>query len=626
MPTLRPWQRLSVRVAALFVAVTLVGIGLVSFLIYQKQKQELEDTLGNLLLNIARTGSLLIDPTLHAQVEAALSQESDAYRRLRATLAAIQDENRLETPIYTLTGFDAGARQARFMVTSRGPGLPGERYDLVPVLIEPLRLAFDQGIATRTPVYVNQHGSWITAFAPIRDSRGRVFAVLDVDYRVDIYLARLVGLRYTVLGASLVGGLVALLSGVLFARRITGPVSALTRSVARVAGGDLSQSIPVRSSDEVGRLTAAFNDMLEGLRQRDFIRDTFGRYVSPEVARTLLESPEGLRLGGEKRDVTILMSDLRGYTRFAERSDPTVVVEVLNEYLGRMTEIIIEYGGTINEFIGDAVFAIFGAPLPHADHAERAAGCAIAMQSAMKEVNRLVAEKGVPPLEMGIGLNSGEAVVGNVGSEKRAKYSVIGSAVNLAARVEGCTVGGQILLSSYTYDRVREIAEVGPPIPLEVKGVREPLLLYELRALSGRYAGRLPEAAGDSGPDVPVSLPLVCWVIEGKTVSPDRVTGEVVRLAPRRLEARLDRRAPVMTNLRLRVRYPRLEQDSEDLYGKVVGEEEQAGTWVTRIGLTSIDAADQQIFEGFLRSGGSDGAGAHPAAASSRTDPPHERV
>src|SRR5574341_611517 len=606
--TLRPWQRLSVRVAALFLAVTLLGIGLVGFLIYQRQKREVEETLGAFLLNIARTGVLLIDPALHAEVEATRTQESEAYRRLRATLAAIQDENRVETPIYTLTDFDAAARQARFMVTSRGPGLPGEPYALVPDLMEPLRQAFREGIATHTRVYTNEHGTWITAFAPIRDAGGRIPAVLDVDYRVDVYLARLAGLRHTVLGISVIGGVVALVAGGILARQVTGPVSALTRSVTRVTEGDLSQSLTAPSKDEGGQLTRAFNEMLAGLRQRDFIRDTFGRYVSPEVARTLLESPQGLRLGGEKREVTILMSDLRGYTRFTEEGDPALVLQVLNGYLGRMTEIITEHGGTINEFIGDAIFAIFGAPLSHPDHAERAAACAIAMQCAMQEVNRLHAERKLPRLEMGIGLNTGEAVVGNIGSEKRAKYGVIGSAVNLASRVEGCTLGGQILLSPSTYQRLPEIAEVGPPLLVEVKGIREPLSLYELRALTGRYAARLPEAARDTGPDVAVTLPLRCWVIEGKAVRPEAIAGEVVRLGPGRLDVRLDGGLAPLTNVRLRLHYPTLGQDSADLYGKVVSAGEEVGGWVLRLGLTSVDAADQEILGSFLRGTGPPGA------------------
>ena len=597
---LLPWQRLSLRVAALFVAVTLLAVGLVGSLIYEQQKGDLEETLGTLLLNIARTGAILVDPAQHMEAERAGGRDSDAYRRVRAALAAIQDENRLATPIYTLTDYDAERRQARFLVTSRGPGAPGEPYPLVVELIEPLGRAFRDGVATRTAIYHNQSGTWITAFAPIRDRAGRTVAVLDVDYSVDVYLRRLAKLRNTVLGASLAGALGALVVGVLLARRVTGPISALTGGVARVAAGDLSQSLPVRSSDEIGQLTRAFNEMLEGLRQRDFIRDTFGRYVSPEVARTLLESPEGLRLGGEKREVTILMSDLRGYTHFAERGSPEDVMEVLNAYLAQMADIVIAHGGTINEFIGDAILAVFGAPIAHPDHAERAAATALAMQGAMTEINRAHADRGLPRFEMGIGINTGEAVVGNIGSKQRAKYAVVGSAVNLAARVEGCTVGGQIFLSPSTWERLRDRVEVGVPVPVELKGIAEPLMLYELRAIGGRFARRLPETVIESEPQVDVTLPLTCWVIEGKVVRPDSITGVVLRLGARQIDVRLAAPLAPLTNVRLRLNYPGLGYDSGDLYGKVVGEETRDGERMTRIRLTSVDAVDQKILEMFL--------------------------
>ncbi|MBI3330012.1 MAG: adenylate/guanylate cyclase domain-containing protein, partial [Nitrospinae bacterium] len=238
---------------------------------------------------------------------------------------------------------------------------------------------------------------------------------------------------------------------------------------------------------------------------------------------------------------------------------------------------------------------------PHPDHAERASACAITMQLAMEEVNRLNVARGLPQLQMGIGLNTGEAVVGNIGSEKRAKYGVVGSAVNLAARVEACTVGGQVLLSPFTYERIRQVAEVGPPLPVEVKGIREPLLLYELRGLTGDYARRLPAVAADGDCDVSVALPLLCWVIEGKTVRPEHVKGEVLQLGLRRLEARLDTRLSPLTNVRLRLHYPTLEQDSADLYGKVLAAEGQADGCIARIELTSVDDADQHILETLLR-------------------------
>jgi class 3 adenylate cyclase len=423
-----------------------------------------------------------------------------------------------------------------------------------------------------------------------------------VDYSVDIYFERLRQLQFAVLEASVAGALVAGLVGLLVARRVTRPVSALTRGVGRVARGDLSQALPVVSRDEIGQLTRAFNDMLEGLRQRDFIRDTFGRYVSPEVARTLLESPEGLKLGGEKRVVTILMSDLRGYTRFAERGDPAWVMDVLNGYLARMTDIVIAHGGTINEFIGDAIFAVFGAPLPHPDHAERAAATALAMQSAMGEINALHEARGLPRFEMGIGVNTGEAVVGNIGSEQRAKYAVVGSAVNVAARVEGCTVGGQVFLSEATYLAVRHIAEVAPPISVEVKGLSAPLVLHELRAIQGRFAQRLPEASVEQDRLVDVTIPVRYWRLDGKTVEGDGHTGLAVRLGPRRIDVRLDEPLPALTNVRLRLVHPEPGHESGDLYGKIVAGADEA-TAGTAIRLTSVDAADQRVIEMLVGSG-----------------------
>ncbi len=444
----------------------------------------------------------------------------------------------------------------------------------------------------------------MTAFAPIKDRTGRVIAVLDVDYRVNIYLDRLAALRITILLASLAGAFGALVLGLLFSRRLTGPISALIHGAVRVAEGELSQRLPVRSRDEVGQLTQTFNAMLDGLRQRDFIRDTFGRYVSPEVARAILESPGGLDFGGEKRDVTVLLSDLRGYSRFAEIGEPSRVVAVLNDYLARMADIISAHGGTVNEFIGDGIFAVFGAPVSHPDHAERAAGAALAMQRALREINAAHQRRELPRFEMGIGINTGEAVLGNIGSEQRAKYAVVGHAVNVASRVEGCTVGGQIFISAATFERIRDVAEVAVPIPVEVKGLAGTLLLYELRGLGGRFAGRLPEVESRAELQVDVSLPLRAWVIDGKVVSANSVSGVVLRLGTRQLDARMDEPLPPMTNIRLRLNYPGLGYDSGDLYAKALGDDERTGTRLTRIRLTSVDPVDQEILEGFFEGSG----------------------
>jgi class 3 adenylate cyclase len=597
VPWRRPrlWQRLGVRLAVLFALVTFLAVGLVGIFVYQRQRREVEDMVGTQLLNIARTAALLVDPATHAQLQGASGVDPQAYARVQRALAAVQSEVVLATPIYTLADYDRGRRRARVVVSSGDDQRAGQPYAVAAALVEPLGWTLEDGVARYTGVYENGQGMWITAFAPIVHG-GKNIAVLVVDYPVEIFLDRSRELGLAILQGTLAGGLGALVLGLLFARRITRPVSALTGGVGRVAGGDLSHSLPVRSSNEIGQLTRAFNGMVEGLRQRDFIRSTFGRYVSPEVVKALLESPEGLRFGGEKRVVTILMSDLRGYTRFAEHGDPAHVMEVLNGYLARMTEIVVAHGGTINEFIGDAIFAIFGAPLVHPDHAERAAATALAMQRAMAEINASHVTRGLPRFEMGIGINTGEAVVGNIGSEQRAKYAVVGSAVNVAGRVEGATVGGQIFVTASTRAAIADIAEVSPPVSLEMKGLSEPLVLYDLRGIGGRFAQRL-DGEPEDGADVAVELPLVGTIIEGKVVGGDAIEGVVLRLGHRRLDARLDTPLAPLTNVRLKLTYPVLGRDSGDLYGKVVSGAPEA---LTRVRLTSIAAADERVLADLL--------------------------
>lgn len=306
------WRRLGWRLGTSFLVLTTLGILLSGFLQYRAQDEELRRSLGAVLLNIAQTGALLVDPALHADVAATLSSDSEAYRRVRASLAAIQDANGIETPIYTLTGFDPAARQARFMVTSQGPGAPGEPYPLVPALLEPLGRAFRQGAATHTEVYRNQSGAWITAFAPIRDAQGRVVAVLDVDYRVDVYVRELAAIRRRLYLHSLAGALVAAVAGVALARQITRPVGRLAALARRVVEGDLTARAPVGTRDEIGMLGNVLHLMVErvhvshrslvevlvrALEARGEEQGSLGR-----LARAALAVAEGLELSPAQRE------------------------------------------------------------------------------------------------------------------------------------------------------------------------------------------------------------------------------------------------------------------------------------------------------------------------------------
>ncbi len=223
------------------------------------------------------------------------------------------------------------------------------------------------------------------------------------------------------------------------------------------------------------------------------MRKTLGRYLTDEIVSNILETPSGLKLGGERRKVTVLVSDLRGFSAISEQLPPEEVVKILNLYLGTMTDVINQYKGTINEFMGDGIFVIFGAPISRIDDSQRAIACAIAMQLAMQQVNEQNRQMNFPILEMGIGMNTGEAVAGNVGSQKRAQYTVIGSHVNLAARIESYTVGGQILISENTCKDANIDLQIAGQLKIEPKGIKHPVTICEIRGIGGKYNLFLPD-------------------------------------------------------------------------------------------------------------------------------------
>ncbi len=215
-------------------------------------------------------------------------------------------------------------------------------------------------------------------------------------------------------------------------------------------------------------------------RSEQFIRATFGRYVSDEIVANLLEQPEGLELGGHRQQVTILMSDIRQFSTICENLEPENVMRLLNTYLGTMSDIIMEHQGTVDEFIGDGILAIFGAPIIREDDADRAVQCALRMQRAVEDINREYSAAGLPSVRMGIGINTGEVVAGNIGSEKRSKYGIVGHNVNLTARIEQCTGGGEILISQSTLDKLQLDYQIGREESVQVKGINKAVVIHQI--------------------------------------------------------------------------------------------------------------------------------------------------
>ena len=300
--------------------------------------------------------------------------------------------------------------------------------------------------------------------------------------------------------------------------------------------------------------------------EADRVRAAFGRYLSDDIAQALLSDPEAFELGGERREVSVLMSDLSGFSQVAERLPPERTVDLLNVYLGAMTEVVDAYGGAIDEFIGDAVLVIFGAPIARADHAERAVACAVAMQRAMADVNQMLAEAELPALEMTVAVNTGVVVVGTIGSEKRAKYGVVGSPVNLTSRIQSLAAPGEVVISEATRAAAGDVVEVAQTREASLKGFAEPLEIHSVAAVGGTYGLRVPDAA-DSEVALAEPVDVTVAVLEGKRIG-DARPGTLVRLSRAAGTARLD--GPVPDRSDLRVTLPGADGE---IYAKAVGQE-----------------------------------------------------
>jgi adenylate cyclase len=235
-----------------------------------------------------------------------------------------------------------------------------------------------------------------------------------------------------------------------------------------------------------------------------------------------------------------------------------------------MVTIIKQYQGTIDEFIGDAIFVLFGAPVWQEDDAQRAVACAVAMQLAMASVNEENRQEGLPEVEMGIGVHTGQVVVGNIGSPERMKYAVVGSHVNLTSRIQSFTVGGQILVSEATRQAVGPILRIGKQMEIKAKGFEQPVPLSEVRGIGGKHKLFLPETA-DALVPLPQEVPLRYTVVEGDHLSGVMFKGSFVKLSAKEAEARLENSVAPLSNLKMHLINSNGEEIPGALYGKVVG-------------------------------------------------------
>jgi adenylate cyclase len=342
-------------------------------------------------------------------------------------------------------------------------------------------------VRTRSTTMLNQGGrSWAVArFEPrqLQTPNGPVsmLAALDVtDVQTIVRRHLFYALASLVLAAT-----VSVTLGWRLASVMSNALRQVNVALKKIRQLDYVHVAPVHTGDELEDLATGFNGMVDGLKERDNLRSTFGKYMTGAVMDHLLSGK--VALGGESLTVTILFTDIRSFTTISEAMDPQQLVALLNEYFSEMVGIVMQEDGVVDKYIGDAIMAVFGAPVPKANDAANAVRAAARMREALAHLNLRLQARGIAPLHTGIGIHTGEVVAGNIGSEKRMEYTVIGDAVNLASRLETSTkeLGVNVLISEDTLAQAGDVAVVRPVREITVKGRKRPVMTYELVGLKG---------------------------------------------------------------------------------------------------------------------------------------------
>lgn len=332
---------------------------------------------------------------------------------------------------------------------------------------------------------------WALAAEPLTVGEGvagsRVIAV-----PLDEVVAPFERLRRRLAVAGATALFLALAIGVAVARGLASPVGVLTRATERVAEGDLEVQVPVRTRDELGRLGQAFNQMVNDLALKEKYRSVLDKVVSRDIAEEMLRGE--IKLGGETRPVTTLFADIRGFTALTEGMPPERVIALLNEVMDAAAQAVDAEGGVVDKYVGDELMAVFGAPISGDDDARRAVRAALRIQEAVSDLNRGREARGDAPIGVGIGINTGPAVAGNMGSHDRLNYTVLGESVNLAARLCGRARAGEVLVSDATLDQAGDGFVTRALEPVRVKGISYSISVHEVRG-ERRAQSRVTSAA-----------------------------------------------------------------------------------------------------------------------------------
>ena len=294
----------------------------------------------------------------------------------------------------------------------------------------------------------------------------------------------------------------------------------------------------------------------------------------------------------ESKEVTVVLTDLRGFTSITEQFSALEVVDMLNRYFTVMCEIIYRYGGTVDKFVGDSIMALFGAPFSNENDVINALCCAVEMQIAMNDFNAENKKRGLPDQYMGIGVNTGLVIAGKIGSKLHSEYTVIGDEINLTSRIEAYTLRGQILISDNTYRKAKELLSVNEPIHISVKGKRNPLCIYELVAIGEPYNLCVPDREIRRSLRARVNIPFKFHICIGKIVSSDTHEGRILNISTGGMRACTLTEIEPHLNIKFRLNPSITGVKDDDIYGKIIKVVKKHELYEANIEFTAISSTD----------------------------------
>ncbi|HEX7926611.1 MAG TPA: adenylate/guanylate cyclase domain-containing protein [bacterium] len=458
-------MRVSIRakLSIAIIVILLITILVLSFVILSRQRD-------NLYQQTVQTGKVSLNYFTNNAKDPLLNNQTLQLIRL------VKDASSVEGLLYAVIVDRDGIVQAHTDLTK---------------LRKPLDLPVE-------PKLVTKEGS--TAYFSYDDTKGRrvldlsgpvafqdkVLGEVHVGVSLDFIRNQIARESYTVLALSSgiigLGIVIAIFLGIGFSR----PISALVVGTREIGKGNLKFKIQAKSNDELGDLANAFNFMSAELWKKQLMQESFGKYVGSDILQMIMANPESQWLKGTRNNATVLFTDIRGFTSFSENREPEQVVEALNQYFEICTRVILEYGGYIDKFIGDAVMGVFGVPVAVENHAERAVRASLHMQRELKEAAKKTGNDVLA--RVGVGINTGVLVAGNLGSQVKMEYTVIGDSVNTASRLNGLAGAGETVISKATLDPIASLVRVEEMEPQKVKGKAEAVQVYKVLEIKGGAA------------------------------------------------------------------------------------------------------------------------------------------